>query len=332
MKWSSVEVKILKKLYPKNSKFEVLEGLPDRSWDSIKVRASFLKIKRKINERDSFWSKKEIRLLKTKYPSYSKRYLITKFTLRSWESIQRKASSLGIKREDCSWCSSQIKYLLENYNSLSKSTLEKNIGKKWTTIKARANKLNLTRAKTALWSISEIELLYRNYPSILKSELMILLSGRSWESIMAKSKKLKIKRSESIKQEQIFLTKCLNGTLGIKSSKIEIELHRYLCDFIDNTTIHLYRVGEFTVDFYIPKQEKVVELFGDFFHGKKYTIPQLEEINPPPNTKLYGVLRTMRRDLLRKNQIPNLVIIWESDLKYNIKENKVEEFLKEKII
>ena len=49
-KWSKKDDIILKKHYPKSSKKDLMDSLPGRTWDAIKIRAGKFKIKREVND------------------------------------------------------------------------------------------------------------------------------------------------------------------------------------------------------------------------------------------------------------------------------------------
>ena len=76
--WSNLEIEELKTHYPSSSKEEIAHVLFKRNWESIKSKAKELKIKRKLIETKSMWTKDELDLLKKMYPNFEKKEILKK--------------------------------------------------------------------------------------------------------------------------------------------------------------------------------------------------------------------------------------------------------------
>ena len=91
--WSRDEVKLLKELYPHESK-KVIASKLGRSLSSITNKAHKLGLKQ---VRGCLWSKRELNMLKELYPYQDSRTVADKLG-RSVSSITNKAFALGLKK------------------------------------------------------------------------------------------------------------------------------------------------------------------------------------------------------------------------------------------
>lgn len=101
--WNPNEVDILRRLYPKTSKSEILEALPRRSWPRIQNKASKLKIKRLFfpNQYRGVswrWTEEKVAILRDLYPRSPKEEVLKALPDHLWDSIQSKAKTLEIRR------------------------------------------------------------------------------------------------------------------------------------------------------------------------------------------------------------------------------------------
>lgn len=100
--WTPEEEAILKRCYAKSPKRSLLTLLPGRTWDSIKVRATRLELKR---DRDQItvpkgirWRRHEEQILKDCWAHKSKVSILRKLPNHSWSAISTKASKLNLVR------------------------------------------------------------------------------------------------------------------------------------------------------------------------------------------------------------------------------------------
>lgn len=102
-KWTDKEHDLLRELYPRAPKEDVLAALPGRTWSGIKVKATHLKVKRHTDvvkagtgER---WTESEICVLEAIYPNGPQHLVEAVFPNHTWSSIQSAASRYSITRE-----------------------------------------------------------------------------------------------------------------------------------------------------------------------------------------------------------------------------------------
>lgn len=100
--WTPEEEAILTRCYAKSPKNSLLTMLPGRSWDSIKVRATRLGLKR---DRDQItvpkgvrWRRHEESILTEVWAHGSKVSILRKLPNHSWSAISTKASKLNLVR------------------------------------------------------------------------------------------------------------------------------------------------------------------------------------------------------------------------------------------
>lgn len=113
-RWTKEEIEILKKHYSTSTPDELLKLLPGRNIKAIKTKANKLGlsktdetrslIRTMINKERIIWTDEEIEILKKYYPKYGPVW-IQKHLLphRGVQSIQVKANSLGLYRDEHKW-------------------------------------------------------------------------------------------------------------------------------------------------------------------------------------------------------------------------------------
>jgi hypothetical protein len=147
--WKEEEHKLLKELYPKESKEVILATLKNHSWAAIQKKASKLKLKRHVksytkqNKKEVItrsWSTYEHEVLEIFYPRSSKEVILDTLRTRSWKEIVCEANVLGIKRyvKDDNRKKKKIAY------TVSKKKLEKLLYGMEYTIEEIAEKLKTT--------------------------------------------------------------------------------------------------------------------------------------------------------------------------------------------
>jgi hypothetical protein len=92
-RWSRDEINILLKRYNTSTQQEILNLLPNRSWQSIKHQAMRFSLRVKFK-----WTVEKIVELKTLYPAASKDAILKTFEC-SWSGIQHAASRAQISRD-----------------------------------------------------------------------------------------------------------------------------------------------------------------------------------------------------------------------------------------
>ena len=112
-KWSDEETELLKKIYPTSTTEELLEAFPGRSYNSIRLKAYYLGIKkdkgaiqeiRKVSaqKRKLSFSEEEIEIIKKIYPKAGAKGVQKLLPHRSIKSIKNKAHALGVKIDESS--------------------------------------------------------------------------------------------------------------------------------------------------------------------------------------------------------------------------------------
>jgi len=95
MIWSKTDLKLLKKVYPFETREKIEELFSERSWQSIQRKAERENIKRPLSP----WNETDIKNLKILYPISNKTDLMNIFSPRTYNAIKCKALSLGLKKQ-----------------------------------------------------------------------------------------------------------------------------------------------------------------------------------------------------------------------------------------
>lgn len=78
-------------------------------------------------------------------------------------------------------------------------------------------------------------------------------------------------------------------------------------------------IGRIYVDIYLPESEQVIEVNGEYWHGK-------HDISPSDMIDIQ--IEGYRRDMIRKKIFgDSLLFLWESEIENNTYEDKLLEFL-----
>jgi G:T-mismatch repair DNA endonuclease (very short patch repair protein) len=102
---------------------------------------------------------------------------------------------------------------------------------------------------------------------------------------------------------------------------IELEIEQYLKDNgIDYIPQH--RVGRFTVDFFIPEKNVVIEANGDFWHAN----PEIYGEGPLYKIQSQAVEKDKRKLARLDADGYNVIVVWENDLK-TIKDETLREIV-----
>ena len=110
-KWTPKEIQYFKNNYFDGKKEDLLSNL-DHSWNSIKIKAFKLNLIRRHN----YWTELEVEFLMKNYWDENKEYLMLNLNQHSWCSIQKKAESLGLRRNPniIAYSINEWYYLLKN--------------------------------------------------------------------------------------------------------------------------------------------------------------------------------------------------------------------------
>ena len=110
--WMEREDQRLMNSYRKRSKEEMLTLFPDRTWDALKIKASRLKISKKIHP----WTEEEDLRLLNSYKKIPKEKVLKLFPCRTWEALKSRASRLNIPRKGLPYTPDEDSLLLKLRN------------------------------------------------------------------------------------------------------------------------------------------------------------------------------------------------------------------------
>lgn len=133
--------------------------------------------------------------------------------------------------------------------------------------------------------------------------------------------KLKLKLNTITVKEKKYIALKKRGTFP--SSTEENELFPFLKSIDPDTGRHiLHPVTKNVIDFYLPLFDIWIQYDGGYWHGKKKTIPGPQAIN---------ISKTIKRDKIQNELIPNLIRLDSEDIERVKKENNLQDYLKNKI-
>lgn len=185
--WTRTEETLLKEKYPTATKEELLLLFSNRTWESLKRKATKLGIIRR-----GVWTEQELKTVRY-YSEWSKERLLKALPNRSWLAIKTMANILGKKRRTFKWTDREKRRLKRMYFSSSKQELLRMFpDTTWNTIQTKACELGLT-GKRKDWTEQEIEVLKNNYSSCTREEIQEMLPQRSWSAILRKAHKCDLK-------------------------------------------------------------------------------------------------------------------------------------------
>lgn len=194
-RWTKEEDNLLMKNFSICSKKEIKLLFPNRTGEAIKLRAKFLKLKRKAG---SNWSKTELETLKELSNKGFSNNEISINLGRSKISIKNKKRIIFGKSNNF-WTADEINILKENYhNTHYKDLLKLLPNRNQRSICVKARNLGLIKNRSTLWSEKELEILIKNYSCKTSDELCLLFVDKTKSQIKNKSKKLKLKKSEEV--------------------------------------------------------------------------------------------------------------------------------------
>ena len=93
-----------------------------------------------------------------------------------------------------SWSEEEVKFLLENYNSMPLKEIAKRLGRTLHSIRSKARQLSVKKRSMVFgckrWSQDEDEILVKYYSVLPREELQKLLPNRSWAAIQTRAERL----------------------------------------------------------------------------------------------------------------------------------------------
>ncbi|EFH87001.1 SANT/Myb domain-containing protein [Ktedonobacter racemifer] len=111
-KWTEEEDALIRKLYPTTDAAEILKRLPGRTWRSILIRASKLRVTRELKNVTNpvvigeghtkgriDWTEQENAVIREKYPLADPLEILELLPGRTWNGVTKHASKLGVLRE-----------------------------------------------------------------------------------------------------------------------------------------------------------------------------------------------------------------------------------------
>lgn len=188
------------------------------------------------------WTEEEIKILKDNYSRCDKNEIILLLPNRKIESINMKASKLGLKKENHRWSKDDIDILnkmFEDGYSISEMVDKFNRKHTYSSIQSKANKLGLkTREK---WSDEEIKVMIDHYQYEPIDDFIDMLNNRSRHAVIGMAIKLNLNSYLTWKQDEVdFL---LNNWNVLNDCEIALKLNKsQLCVKTKRHSLKLYRI------------------------------------------------------------------------------------------
>lgn len=246
------------------------------------------------------WTIEEIDFLKNNYKNNvaSMKYISEQLN-RSYRSVQQKTVKLGLTSKRQKLTTNDVKFILDNINTLSIEKLSEQLNVDSKTIRTVLKTHNVSNPRSVkmtskAWSNEETQYLINNYHvksyAILSDEL-----NRSRKSIESKAIRLNLGHKGRPKQDissAEILCRNLLSSLNLEF-KTEVRIKNFYIDFmIDNVCI---------------------EVQGDYWHCN----PKIYS-TPVSNVQK----RTIEKDARKKDYLESLgytvIYLWEYDLIHNI--------------
>ena len=295
--WKKEEIKYLKKFFEKQSKEKILKNI-DRTWSSIKTKASDLGLKRGGMY---FWSEEEVLLLKEIYSKTPFKEIFSKFPLKSESTIRVKAISLGLKKETSSynrskpWTEKELLLLKEKYAASTSDELKELFPqRKLKALQVKASRLGIKRDKDAKNRCRE-KTNFREYGVRYISQ-----SEKVKETIKKNSlQKYGVEHHTKSKEYKEKITEANITKWGMKTN-LQLESNK---EKVKETNLKLYGVEN-------PQQNKDIQEKTKKTCQERYRVPyvlQNSEIREKGKITLkekYGVEHNMKLDYV-KDKIEN---------------------------
>lgn len=214
--YSRAEDAVLKALYEKFPKQDILKALPGRDLASIHGRARVLGLKRSKNirsrersdimielwskpgSRTNFrWSDEEIEILIENYVNEGPKALTKKLPGRSPDAIRVMAAKLKLKRSDKqqgeNWTQEELAILWDNYNKIPMEELLKKLpGRTKRAVESMASKRSVAHKNnnSGRWTEEMIDILKTQCEDHTVRELAAKIPGKSEQSVRSMANRL----------------------------------------------------------------------------------------------------------------------------------------------
>lgn len=325
MKWNDQELQILRENYPHTSKSQLCTILPNRQWTSIAKMAQVSGIRRSCICIQ--WNDSEDAVIKNLYFDGSKDEILSLLPNRTWIAITHRANSLGLKRDFAKYRRNKT---YEEIFGKEKAELYKNrVSEQF-----RGNKFAKAlkgRTYEKIYTYEKAQELKKNRGAYLK--------GKSYEMVFGeeKSQILKIRLSQLYKGTKnpehskwmkgkpspikgLSVIEIYGETRAISIRKkwfesnharpngLEKYFHGFFKEKIEYVGDGKLFIGGKCPDFKVHNQDKLIEIFGDYWHQEK-------ELN--------------KRIQLFETYGYKCIVLWEHEIRNDLEsiKKKVENFI-----
>ena len=161
------------------------------------------------DKESSYWTSKEIKILKTYYPLYGSKECLKYLSKRKYTyNIKAAAKRFGIKSKNAypAWTKNEDEILAKYYPVGGYKLCEQYLNRTRTNIQARANTLGIVGVGWSkikkLWTKDEEEILYKYYVDFGAKYCEQFLPGKSYNSIKGHANKMGLTR-KGIKENNV---------------------------------------------------------------------------------------------------------------------------------
>lgn len=181
-KWTGEEDAIIKDLYPTADGAEILKRLPGRTWHSILIRASKLKVTRELKNQTNpvvidegrikgriDWTEQEDAIIREKYPLADPLEILELLPGRTWNGVIKHAFKLSVLRE--------VRAVQSRVH-----------------IETEAQTVDTSNKTGLAWTEEEDAILREMFNTADPVEVLKALSGRTWAGINHRADRIGIAR------------------------------------------------------------------------------------------------------------------------------------------
>lgn len=265
-KFTIEETKQIKHDYENGMKLYEISGKYNRNSCSIIGLLKRLGVFKSSNNR---WAYEEETLLKSVYPTATKKDILKYFPNRTIDNIHCKASKLGLEKINYHWNDEDIEILKNNYGIYTAKEIQPmlNGGHTIGAIKCKAQKLGLCYMKK--WTDEENKILRNSYSSLPMNKVANLLPNRTVNSIQIHAKLLGLTANYAIEnyysEEQCQfikdnwrvmtdkelaqrLGKCVSGVMEQRRKMGLYYLNKEYTDYEDFTKLFRGHIGSWKTE------------------------------------------------------------------------------------
>jgi very-short-patch-repair endonuclease len=264
------------------------------------------------------WSKQEKEILINYYPYISGKDIHENFLPnRSINQINEHAVRVLKLTKDSSytkgWSKESLEYVKSNYSNplISIETMSNHIGKSTDTVVAMANKMGLFREGN--WTKDEIEIMEKYYPNLSNKDLQkkFLPNKKTSDITRYANQSLKLNKSDEFRKQTLINT-AIKNLYTVNNKKEPTKPERYIIEVLQKLNVE-FIFQEFKkyywVDFYLPNENLIIEVQGDYFHCNP-----LLSLNYKVLDKNKIIAKDKRKNSYFKNKGMNVLYLWESDI------------------